>query len=429
MKHFLALYLSIAMHLLINTSLNAQGTCITTSTIASDGAFSVGFKVTYETAANGVDVDVTFELLDADKTLNQAFLFNDPALGFSETAMTIVTSKIATLTLNAQIPGETISKACKFIFNEGGATVSQYVQYEVNTDCAGTNDVTSPDGFTATVGAITAFSVELLLNSNDASGTVMYDVVYGANSKRISAPSGAQKSFIIAPLASSTAYTFNVSAIDLAGNIAANNPIPLAASTIADTSTACEGTSADTSEGSFQVGYNYAFETQANGTDVKFTFELLDDRPYGLAFLHREAPDFLETGPLTEDSPKVWSITLAQTPGATISYAFKIEFSPGLAVTKYFSYEVGDNCALGTEDFELTSFNSFPNPAGDSWTVKSNNINISSIHVFDILGKNVLSLTPNKREVKIDVTGLHSGLYFAKINTESGTKNVKFIKN
>ena len=40
---------------------------------------------------------------------------------------------------------------------------------------------------------------------------------------------------------------------------------------------------------------------------------------------------------------------------------------------------------------------------------------MSSIQVFDILGKQVLSLAPNAIEAKIDASVLKSGLYFAKI--------------
>lgn len=83
---------------------------------------------------------------------------------------------------------------------------------------------------------------------------------------------------------------------------------------------------------------------------------------------------------------------------------------------------------LGANDFKLTSFKVFPNPTSDSWTVKTKNENISSIQVFDILGKNVLSLSPNSNEVKIDASRLTTGLYFATINTEAGSESLKLVK-
>jgi len=83
---------------------------------------------------------------------------------------------------------------------------------------------------------------------------------------------------------------------------------------------------------------------------------------------------------------------------------------------------------LGLNDFDLVSFKVFPNPAQDSWTVKTKNENMSSIQVFDILGKKVLSLSPNSNEVKIEGSRLTTGLYFAHIKTSTGINSVKLVK-
>jgi len=71
----------------------------------------------------------------------------------------------------------------------------------------------------------------------------------------------------------------------------------------------------------------------------------------------------------------------------------------------------------------------YPNPTKDNWILKTQNINISSIKVFDILGKNVISLSPNKSEAVIEGARLKTGVYFAEIETISGTGSVKLIKN
>jgi hypothetical protein len=54
---------------------------------------------------------------------------------------------------------------------------------------------------------------------------------------------------------------------------------------------------------------------------------------------------------------------------------------------------------------------------------------IKTINVFDILGKNVLSLAPNASEVNVDGSTLKSGLYFAQVKTEAGINSIKLIKN
>ncbi len=92
-----------------------------------------------------------------------------------------------------------------------------------------------------------------------------------------------------------------------------------------------------------------------------------------------------------------------------------------------------DNITLGAtvlsvDDFELSSFKAYPNPTQDSWVVKSKNQKISSIQVYDILGKQVLSLTPDTSEATIDGSSLKAGLYFAKIKSDNSLKSLKLVK-
>jgi hypothetical protein len=84
--------------------------------------------------------------------------------------------------------------------------------------------------------------------------------------------------------------------------------------------------------------------------------------------------------------------------------------------------------SLGTNNVEILNFNAFPNPSQNSWTIKTNNVNITSIKVFDLQGKNVFSSTPNKNTTDIDGTYLKGGVYFAQIKTTSGVKIMKLIK-
>ncbi|GGK14748.1 hypothetical protein GCM10007962_06240 [Yeosuana aromativorans] len=84
--------------------------------------------------------------------------------------------------------------------------------------------------------------------------------------------------------------------------------------------------------------------------------------------------------------------------------------------------------ALGIKDFAIAGLKVHPNPAKDNWTVSTKNIKMTSIQVFDILGKNVLSLRPNTSEAKINGANLRSGLYFAKISTANGASTLKLVK-
>lgn len=83
---------------------------------------------------------------------------------------------------------------------------------------------------------------------------------------------------------------------------------------------------------------------------------------------------------------------------------------------------------LSTNSVQLASFKIYPNPTESSWNLKSKNENISSISVFDILGKSVISLAPNSNEATIDGSSLKSGLYFAQVKTANGVSSLKLVK-
>ena len=96
-----------------------------------------------------------------------------------------------------------------------------------------TADTELPTAFTATKGAVTPSSVELLLNATDNSGAISYSVSYGSTPTVVTTTgvSGTQKSFIISGLTSATDYTFAVSAKDASGNAALNSPLSVSATT------------------------------------------------------------------------------------------------------------------------------------------------------------------------------------------------------
>jgi hypothetical protein len=107
----------------------------------------------------------------------------------------------------------------------------------------------------------------------------------------------------------------------------------------------------------------------------------------------------------------------------------QIHITSNLPNAWYDNLYLHKNTTLGIENNELVDFNTYPNPTQENWTVKTKSESISSIKVYDILGKQVLSLSPNSIEATINGTSLNSGLYFAQIKTDSGLSNIKLIKN
>ena len=239
---------------------------------------------------------------------------------FQETQMDHITGTTFSKTLVGLTVGQTISYAVKFTY-AGGLVVTKYMNYIVGDDCNGnTSDTDGPNNFTATLGEVGSRSVEILLQANDNSGSVIYQVAYGQKQNTITADSGVQTSLIINNLNPETTYNFSVTAKDLSQNMASVNPIELQATTKKNTNTECSGTENKASQGVFTVGYNYSFVT--NGSSVTFTFELLDkDKTGVVAYLWRKSP-FAET-PMG-GSGNNFSISVdGFTPGQSISYACK----------------------------------------------------------------------------------------------------------
>lgn len=85
------------------------------------------------------------------------------------------------------------------------------------------------------------------------------------------------------------------------------------------------------------------------------------------------------------------------------------------------------NTVLSNDEFSKTAFRAYPNPTQDSWTLKGES-QIESIRVIDILGKEVISLSPSSNEATINGSDLKSGIYFAQIKTLLGVDSVKLVK-
>ncbi len=117
--------------ILLNAKTTVVLECSGTDSVASQGAFSIGYKYAFETL--GTDVKITFELLDTDKSGVVAYLWKQTP--FSESPMTNVSGKIFTKTITGQTSGSTINYAVKFAY-AGGLSVTKYYSYVVGNSCS-----------------------------------------------------------------------------------------------------------------------------------------------------------------------------------------------------------------------------------------------------------------------------------------------------
>lgn len=266
------------------------------------------------------------------------------------------------------------------------------------------NDTEAPTNFVANIGEVTSSTVELLLNALDNSGTVAYTISYSGGTFTVYNPSGNQYSVVIPNLTPNTNYVFTVSAADASGNAFVNNPIVLNATTTGVLG--CSGSDTESQQGTFSTGYNYTFETI--GTDVKITFQLLDTDKVGVvAYLWKQNP-FTEYQ-MTNVSGNTFTYTISgQTIGQTINYACKFAFSGGLSVTKYISYQVGENCALTINSVNPNNF-WFQNPVFKELKVNSNT-QIDKIEIYSMLGQ-LVKEQKSMDNYSIDIQNLTKGIY------------------
>jgi hypothetical protein len=100
------------------------------------------------------------------------------------------------------------------------------------------------------------------------------------------------------------------------------------------------------------------------------------------------------------------------------TYAIKFNRETG-------AYDFGSN--LSVKNFSAGSFRAYPNPTRGSWNITSND-DITSVVVYDVLGKAVYTKFGAAKEVSVNATELSKGVYFAKVSSANGTSTLKLIK-
>ncbi|HSD13671.1 MAG TPA: T9SS type A sorting domain-containing protein [Flavobacterium sp.] len=87
------------------------------------------------------------------------------------------------------------------------------------------------------------------------------------------------------------------------------------------------------------------------------------------------------------------------------------------------------NCptTLSSASFNAQNLKVYPNPVKDILTV-SNDGEITSAAIYNLLGQEVLAKAINANEDTIDVSSLQSGTYLIKVTSDNAVKTLKFIK-
>lgn len=83
---------------------------------------------------------------------------------------------------------------------------------------------------------------------------------------------------------------------------------------------------------------------------------------------------------------------------------------------------------LGQEEINHNTFKIYPNPTNNLVSLDSE-MSINEIIVLNLSGQELMDLKPLKPHFDIDLSGLVSGLYFVKVDTDLGSRSYKIMKN
>jgi hypothetical protein len=82
---------------------------------------------------------------------------------------------------------------------------------------------------------------------------------------------------------------------------------------------------------------------------------------------------------------------------------------------------------LGVNSFTGGKFLVYPNPTTNQWNLASHEI-ITTIAIYDVLGKQIVTIRPNGMNASVDGNDFSKGIYFAKITTLTSLQTIKLIK-
>ena len=98
---------------------------------------------------------------------------------------------------------------------------------------------------------------------------------------------------------------------------------------------------------------------------------------------------------------------------------FAFEATPDTAIV------AGDEGTLGNNDNNLNGFAHF---VADGQLNLKANTTMSSVAVFDITGKQVITQNLTSTNAQVNLAGLNTGVYIAKVSIEGSEESFKFVK-
>jgi hypothetical protein len=82
---------------------------------------------------------------------------------------------------------------------------------------------------------------------------------------------------------------------------------------------------------------------------------------------------------------------------------------------------------LSNSSFETSKVSLSPNPTSDNFTITAKS-EIQSVSVYNLLGQEVMSKTPNSESVTINISDFQAGIYLVKTTVDGTISSSRVIK-
>ncbi len=94
----------------------------------------------------------------------------------------------------------------------------------------------------------------------------------------------------------------------------------------------------------------------------------------------------------------------------------------------YIDDAVFETTVLGVDDFNINAISAYPNPVQNELTIATQQRLVERVTFYDVLGKQILQVQPQRANPSIDTSALPSGIYLAQVVIDGATKTLKIIK-
>lgn len=136
---------------------------------------------------------------------------------------------------------------------------------------------------------------------------------------------------------------------------------------------------------------------------------------------------------LTNPNPGTWislDIPLANFApinGASRNDLVQFIISTNLGTVYYDNLYLHKNTVLSVSSFEKSNIKMYPNPASTNFTIEAQNT-VENVTVYNMLGQEVISLTPNTQQTTIDISTLKVGVYIVKASINGVVSSSRLVK-